>query len=230
MTESPAKKQCVDAEDVKSKHEIVKKRAEERIHATQHLIKVTTEPPVYLNTNLILNTSLIYDMKLTKINDGITELNEFGDKCILVLRDDKIPRETWALFGLLVDDMVEPETEYAINKNTFDDLLMICMMNDLPLSTISETEYSKHKPWRKLQVIINLICSKKYEQIFPETEDIFKFAEYYGILGDVYMDYVISGSTAKERATRLNNFEIIPPLHHAIVNKLAIKTLKTIKK
>ncbi len=225
MTESPAKKQCVATEEKKSTHEQEKESIRERLNATYSLIKITTEPPVYLSTSLIYESPVLTNIAHLNISDGSFETNEFGDKCFVCLPSDEIPRDTWVVFGLLIDNDEITES-ININDTTLDDLFYICFKHDIRFDLISETEHSTTTKWTKLQSVIEFIYARSCKQRFPRTQPISEINSYYSVLGKVYAGAIYNCGDRGEKLSRLQYYEMIPSIYHAITSSIAIRAVK----
>lgn len=201
-----------------------KESIRERLNATYKLIKVTTEPPMYLSTSLIFESSVLTSIAQLNISDGLFETNEFGDKCFICLPSDDIPRDTWIVFGLLIDNNDVESVD--INDTTLDNLFYICFKYDIAFDLISETEHSTTVKWTKIQSVIQMIYAKSLKQRFPKTQSISEIGSYYKILGRVYASTIYNCHMRQEKISRLQYYEMIPTIHHAITSAIAIRALK----
>lgn len=228
MAESPAKKQCIGAEEknsAKSEKDVVN----ERMHAAWSLIKISTEPPTYLRSHIISSSTVLTSMAYTSMKDNTFETNEFGDRCMICLPHDNISRETWMLLASLLSDSFTLELAGAINNNTLDDMFHICFKYDIPISFVSETKLPAKREWKKLQAIILIMNLRKIKQRFPRTIDISEINGYFKVLGDLYADFIVQYRTQEEKISFLSSFEIVPPVHHAITTSLTTRAIQDSK-
>ncbi len=229
MAESPAKKQCVATEEKKLEDPVQIFRAvKERITASQHLIKITTEPPVYLNTALI-SKSALSDAAYAGMKDTSFATNEFGDRCLICLPHDNIPRGTWLLLGNLFNNIFTPESADSINNTTLDDLLSICLRYFINFDVISPTKYVERKGPQKLMLVIQTMIDRKIKQDFPKTYMISVVSGYYEKLGNWFADSLVQFKYPAQKIAYMASLEIIPPLHHAVMSVIANRTMKGTK-
>lgn len=199
---------------------------QKRIQAGRRLIKIATEPPTYINTKLITTSPVLTVIACLES----AEENKFGDKCLVYLHSDGIPRETWVLFGLLAEGTIKFGSEYTINSNTLDDLFYICYKYDVPLTYISDITYSKLGGWVKLQSVIIRIVRKNCKQYFPRmlgASEIgrLEIDKFYKALAYVFAEHILNIEAKLQKLQNLQSFEIIPPLHSSITLILATKLL-----
>lgn len=237
MTESPTKKQCVvakgkDVIEVKEDPSKLEKEAvDKRVYATRRLIKVNTEPPEYLSTFLILHSPVLSSLTHLNMKDeSVNDTNDYGDKCIISIDNDNIPRDTWTLFVLITENTANNSHTNLINNNTLDDILYICFKYDINFNYVigSRVFGGDGGIYEKLLLVINMICSIKCKQYFPRTQNIPEIKKYYDRIGSSFGAYIISDKDTGtvDIVARLAYFEIIPNVHHAIVSHVLLHVLK----
>ena len=222
MAEISVRKECQSDEERKLAERLEKEVVKNRISATERLIKISTEPPVYLSTSLISKSSVLTRMVHSAISHN-SETNGFGDKCLVCLPHDGIPRDTWKIFSLLIDDNETKSTE--INDTTLDDLFYICFKYNIIFTLISETTETNTKDWTKIQAVIINIYDKSCKQRFPRTRDIPEVNSYYEILGKVFAKIILGHKRRKERISSLQYYKMIPSIYHAITSEIAVSMI-----
>lgn len=198
----------------------------DRIFASMHLIKVKTEPPVYLSTSLIYGSNVLTNIAFASIKDTEFETNQYGDRCLLCLNNDNIPYQTWVLLGLLADGRYKNQVD-LINNYTIDDLMYICLEYDITFSRISEVSYSMYHEFCKLPSIILDICRIVCKQYFPRTQNISELNISYNTLGRVISEYMVKYKKFEEKMEFLTRLEIVPLVHHAVTSALTKQLLST---
>ena len=234
MAESPAKKQCVTTEEKKLEDPGQRLEQEviyERIYATRKLIKINTEPPTYINTLLVITSKsrVLDSMTHTSIKDSTFETNEFGDRCLLCLPHENIPRQTWVLLDMLFNNGYTLDSADIINNTTLDDLLYICFKYEIKIGLIADIKCPTNGSWTKLQLVIMSINARKIKQYFPRTQDIPEVNQYYSTLGSVYADAATRFGTLEDKMSFLSSFDLIPPIHHATMTIIATRALQGIR-
>lgn len=230
MTERPAKKQCVVVVNGDSKikedpaNKLEKETVNKRVYATRRLIKVNTEPPMYLNTCLILHSSVLSSLTHLNMKEPIIDANDYGDKCIISIDNDNIPRDTWLLLGFIIENTVIDLHTKLINNNTLDDLLYICFKYDINVAyVIGGSALGRYE---KILLVINTICSIKCKQYFPRTQNIPEIKKYYDMIGSLFGISIVNYKNREDMIIRLAYFEIIPTVHHAILSHVLLHVLK----
>lgn len=149
MAEISIRKEYQFAEAKKMAERLEQEVVKNRISATEHLIKIATEPPVYLSTSLISKSSVLTSMVSTISYNS--ESNELRDKCLVCLPHDGIPYDIWKIFSLVIDGNETKSIE--INDTSLDDLFYICLKYDISFTFVS----TNTKDWIKIQsLIINI--------------------------------------------------------------------------
>ena len=218
MAEISARKEYQSDEERKLSERLEKEVVKNRISATERLIKIATEPPVYLSTSLISESSVLTSMVHSTSHNS--ETNGFGDKCLVCLPHDGIPRDTWKIFSLLINNSETKSIE--INDTTLDDLFYICFKYNISFTLISETTETNTKDWTKIQAVIINIYDKSRNQRFPRTRDIPEVNSYYEILGKVFAKIILGHKRRKERISSLQYYKMIPSIYHAITSEIAV--------
>ena len=188
-----------------------KEAISERIAASQRLVKILTEPPAYLSSSWIYDSKVLTVIANSTIKDtSDSDQNDFGDKCLVCLPSDGIPRETWIMFDTLRNPSTDPEL-YTVNETTLDDLFYICLKYDINFTLISETPSSTAKKWSQIQLAIFLILHNNCKQRFPRTQNIPEIDEYYKIIGDNYAYQLSRYKIAERKVKFLDLLKRIPP-------------------
>ena len=209
-----------------------KEAISERIAASQRLVKILTEPPMYLSSSWIYDSKVLTVIANSTIKDTPEsdqseqiEKNDFGDKCLVCLPSDGIPRETWALLDTLRTDLTDPKL-YTVNETTLDDLFYICFKYDINFTLISETPSSTAEKWSQIQLVIFLILRNNCKQRFPRTQNVPEIDEYYKIIGDNYA-YQLSRFKDTERKVKfLDLLKKIPTIQHAAAYAIAMRAIR----
>lgn len=226
MSESQAKKHCIVIEENKQEdisNKLEKEAVSNRIYATRRLIKVNTEPPVYLSTVLALNSSVLCNIVQLHIKEPIDDVNEYGDKCIVCLPHDDIPQNTWAIFGLMIENMFKDTQTNMINNNTLDDLLYICFKYDIKFELIVGNKLLAG--WSHLMLVIKTICDIKCKQYFPRTQNITDIKKYYDVIGNKFENQLSQYKTREGKILYLSSFEVVPTIHYTIMSIIAHQAL-----
>jgi hypothetical protein len=206
-----SKQQCTDE----------KQNIQKRIEASRCLIKVSTEPPAYLNTLLINESEVLTTIAILTLKDDYREKNEYGDNCLVCLPHDGIPRDTWLLFSKLINTKKYSGT-FEINETILDDIFYICFKYGVKFTLMMESEsVAEFTDWSNIQRVIYLICTSKCRQIFPRTQNIPEVNEYYKTLSEHYLRRVARRTFYKEKRLEFYELlEIVPPVQNEFARSL----------
>jgi hypothetical protein len=113
-------------------------------------------------------------------------------------------------------------------RNTDDDYLDYCLTTAKHgfkiYDTIASTTHFNTSPfesWRS-----GFRESVKLTLQYEKTQSISEIGSYYKILGRVYASTIYNCHMRQEKISRLQYYEMIPTIHHAITSAIAIRALK----
>ncbi len=232
MSERPGKRPCpaatlnaaaelrtqVNALERKNElHTVEYQLVENRLFHSAHLVEVNTEPPIQIRSSLAQMSRELVMMSHMCITEN-SKANKYGDKFILLLDHDGIPRNTWIIFSMLISNNIMCNSTQLTNTTIDDILYLIIKFN---IST-TDTDRSLYIGRVNCAPLIDFVCKHKVMQRFPKLEHMQKDIPQITALVEWYSNYLPMISNLALRAETFGQLSYVPYLHNLIAIKMSM--------
>lgn len=207
----------VDALERKNEFHTVEYRlVENRLFHSAHLVEVNTESPIQISSSLAQMSRELVMMSHMCITEN-SKANKYGDKFILLLDNDGIPRNTWIIFSMLISNNIMCNST-QLTDTTIDDILYLIIKFNI---SMVDTDRSLYIGRVNCAPLIDFVCKHKVMQRFPRLDHMQKDIPQITALVEWYSNYLPMILDAKLASDTFNQLEYVPYLHSLIAIKLS---------